>query len=93
MVWFEMGAFGVAAYVAFAGLALAGGIKAAWRGAVTGAAVAGSVTGFLVSGMFDNLLEAPRIATLFFLVCFCGFVQWEERRYRPRQAQPVRAIA
>ncbi len=88
MVWFEMGAVGIAAYLAFAGLALAGGIKAAWRGAVTGAAVAGSVTGFLVSGMFDNLLEAPRIATLFFLVCFCGFVQWEERRYRPRRAEP-----
>ena len=85
MIWFEMGGLGLAAYAALAGLALAGGIKAAWRGAATGAAVAGSVAGFLVSGMFDNLLEAPRIATLFFLICFCGLVQWEERRHRPRR--------
>jgi len=87
MIWFEMGAAGVAAYLSLAVLALAGGIKAAWRGAATGAAVAGSVTGFLVSGMFDNLLEAPRLATLFFLVCFCGLTLWEERRYRPRRAE------
>jgi hypothetical protein len=86
MLWFETGALGVAAFLALAGLAVAGGVRATWYGAVTGAAVAGSVVGFLVSGMFDNVLEAPRLATLFFLVCLCGLVQWEDRRHRPRLA-------
>jgi hypothetical protein len=84
MLWFETGALGVAAFLALGGLAVAGGIRATWRGAVTGAAVAGSVVGFMVSGLFDNVLEAPRLATLFFLVCLCGLVQWEDRRHRPR---------
>ena len=84
MLWFETGATGVIAFLALAGVAIAGGIRATWYGAVTGAAVAGSVVGFLVSGLFDNVLEAPRLATLFFLVCLCGLVQWEDRRHRPR---------
>ena len=88
MLWFETGAFGLAAFLGLAGVAVAGGVRASWRGAVTGAAVAGSVAGFLVSGMFDNVLEAPRLATLFFLVCLCGLVQWEDRRRRPRLADP-----
>ena len=84
MLLFETGGIGVVAYLALGGLAFAGGVKAAWRGAATGAAVAGSTVGFLASGLFDNVLEAPRIATLFFMVCCCGLVQWEERRQRPR---------
>ncbi len=88
MLWFETGALGLVAFLALAGAAVAGGIRATWRGAVTGAAVAGSVVGFLVSGLFDNVLEAPRLATLFFLVCLCGLVQWEDRRHRPRLADP-----
>jgi hypothetical protein len=88
MLWFETGALGVAAFLALGGLAVAGGIRATWRGAVTGAAVAGSVVGFMVSGLFDNVLEAPRLATLFFLVCLCGLVQWEDRRHRPRLVGP-----
>ena len=88
MLWFETGATGLAAFLGLAGLAVAGGVRAAWRGAVTGAAVAGSVFGFLISGLFDNVLEAPRLATLFFLVCLCGLVQWEDRRHRPRLAGP-----
>jgi O-antigen ligase len=88
MLWFETGALGLAAFLALTAVALAGGLRAAWRGAVTGAAVSGSIAGFLLSCMFDNLLEAPRLATLFFLVCACGLVQWEERRWRPRPAAP-----
>ena len=88
MLWFETGALGVAAFLALGGLAVAGGVRATWHGAVTGAAVAGSVVGFLVSGLFDNVLEAPRLATLFFLVCLCGLVQWEDRRHRPRLGNP-----
>jgi hypothetical protein len=81
MLWFETGAFGVLAFLGLSGVALAGGLRAARGGAVSGAAVAGSITGFLVSGLFDNVLEAPRLGTLFFLVCFCGLRP--SRRSRP----------
>ena len=63
MLWFQTGILGVVAFLAFSGLALAGGIRAAWRGAVTGAAVAGSISGFLMSGLFDDVIEPPRLAT------------------------------
>jgi hypothetical protein len=36
------------------------------------AAVAASLAAFLCSGVFDYLLEAPRLATLFYIVAFAG---------------------
>jgi hypothetical protein len=77
MLFFETGIFGVTAFVALAGLAFAGGIRALRGGVASGAAVAGAVAGFMISGLFDNVLEAPRLATLFFLICLCGLMQWE----------------
>jgi hypothetical protein len=82
MLWFETGAFGLLAFLGLSGVALAGGLRAAWSGVVAGAAVAGSISGFLVSGLFDNDFEAPRLATLFFLICLCGLMQWEARQRR-----------
>ncbi|HEX3574653.1 MAG TPA: hypothetical protein VHU42_08645 [Rhodopila sp.] len=79
MLWFETGGVGVLAFLALSGAAMAGGMRAAGQGAVTGAAVAGSVASFLISGLFDNVLEAPRLATLFFLVCLCGQMLWDRR--------------
>ena len=84
MLWFETGLVGAGAFLVLCGFGLAGGVRSAWRGAVTGAAVAGSIAGFMVCGLFDNVLEAPRLATLFFLICLSGLVQWEDRRLRPR---------
>jgi hypothetical protein len=77
MLWFETGILGLAAFAALSGLAMAGGIRSLRLGVVAGGAVAGAVVGFLVSGLFDNVLEAPRLATLFFLVCCCGLIQWQ----------------
>ena len=54
MLWFQTGILGVTACLALSGLALAGGLRAAWRVAATGAAVAGSIASFLVSGLFDD---------------------------------------
>ena len=88
MLWFETGALGVAAFLALSGLAFAGGCRAARQGSVTGAAVAGSVAGFLISGLFDNVLEAPRVATLFVLVCLCGLLQWEGASGSPKRHHP-----
>jgi hypothetical protein len=78
MTLFETGAIGLAALLGVAGLAMAGGVRAAWRGNVMGSAVTGSILSFLVSGLFDNVLEAPRLATLFFLICWAGILLWEQ---------------
>jgi hypothetical protein len=81
MLLFETGVIGLAAYLGLAALAVAGGMTAAFRGgspeAPMGAAVAGSVISFLISGLFDNVLEAPRVATLFYLTCLLGLLMWE----------------
>jgi hypothetical protein len=74
MLFFETGILGVVAYGAVAVVAMAGGLRALRRGDVAGAAVTGAVAAFLVAGLFDNVLEAPRVATLFFLVCLCGLI-------------------
>ena len=76
MLFFETGILGLAGFIALAVAALAGALRAVQNGVVTGAPVAGAVAGFMVSGLFDNLLEAPRLMTLFFLVCWCGLMQW-----------------
>jgi hypothetical protein len=83
MLWFQTGVFGIGAFLALSGLAIAGGLRASWLGATTGAAVAGSVASFLVSGLFDDVVEPTRLATLFFLVCLCGLMQWEGGRRGP----------
>jgi len=77
MQLFETGAVGLLALLALCGLAIGGGARAAWAGNPMGAAVAGSVVAFLVSGLFDNVLEAPRVATLVFLVCLAGLTLWQ----------------
>ncbi len=79
MLLFETGLAGLIAWLALAGAAVAGGTRAALRGDPMGSAVAGSVLSFLVSGLFDNVLEAPRLAALFFLVCLSGLMTLERR--------------
>lgn len=78
MLAFETGFAGLVAYLTMAGLAISGGVRAALRGNPVGAAVAGSLVSFFVSGAFDNVLEAPRVATLFYLVCLAGLSLWEK---------------
>lgn len=77
MLLFQTGAFGLMAFLAMCGLAMAGGVRAAWRGVAPGAAVAGSIAAILVSGLFDDVVEPARLATLLFLVCLCGLTLWE----------------
>lgn len=74
MLFFETGAIGVIAYLILAGSAMVGALRASAGPAAAGSAIAGGVAAFLVSGLFDNVLEAPRIATLFFLLCICGML-------------------
>jgi hypothetical protein len=72
MLFFETGIVGVLSYLALAAVAIVGAIR---MGGAAGGALAGSVVSFLISGLFDDVLEAPRIATLFFLVCICALVR------------------
>ena len=77
MLLFESGVLGLASFIALSGLTIAGGVRALIRGQVLGAAVIGSVVSFLISGLFDNVMEAPRLATVFLLICATGLVLWE----------------
>ncbi len=72
MSFFEGGLLGVAAFVVLAGAGFAGGWRALRQGDRMGAAVCASIAAFMASGMIDALLEAPRLATLFYLVCGAG---------------------
>jgi hypothetical protein len=86
MLFFETGIFGVTAYVALAILAFAGGIRALRSGSLAGASIIGAVTAFLISGLSDNVLEAPRLAILFFLICCCGLIEWDDAYTAPRNS-------
>jgi hypothetical protein len=83
MLLFETGIVGLVAYLAMAGVAFAGGVRAAWQNDPVGGAIAGAIASFLLSGLFDNDLEAPRLATLFYLICFTGIALWDVTPSRP----------
>ena len=77
MLLFETGLLGLLSFAALCCVAIGGGVRALRRGEAMGAAVIGSVTSFLISGLFDNVMEAPRLATVFLLVCSVGLILWE----------------
>ena len=69
---FETGVLGLIALILLTVTALVGGARALGRGDSMAAAVIGSLVAFLLSGLFDNLLEVPRLGTLFYIVAFTG---------------------
>ena len=77
MTLFEGGVLGLAALLLFAGGSIWSAVSALRRGEAMGAAVAASLVAFLCSCLVDSLLEAPRLATLFFLVCLIGPTGWK----------------
>jgi VanZ family protein len=72
MIFVESGVLGLAALLALTAAALLGAARGIRHGEPMAACVAGAVTGFLVCAGFDGLLDAPRLATLFYLIAFCG---------------------
>ena len=72
MSFFDGGVLGLAAFLLLAGTALAGAARAMRNGDRMAAAVVGSLLAFLCSGVLDNLLEAPRLSALFYIVAFTG---------------------
>jgi hypothetical protein len=74
MSFFEGGVLGLASLMLLAGTALAGAVRAMGRGNRMAAPVAASLLAFLCSGVFDDLLEGPRLAALFYIIAFCGLM-------------------
>lgn len=87
MTLFEGGALGLAAFLLLIVAALIGAARAASGGDLMGVAVFAALISFLCSSAFDYLLEAPRLATLFYLVCLIGLAGFRA----PRPMQPVAA--
>jgi glycopeptide antibiotics resistance protein len=77
MSLFEGGAPGLAAFVLLAVTALVGAARAIGRGERLGAVIAGSLAAFLCSSAFDYLLEAPRLAALFYMIAFSGLMMMQ----------------
>lgn len=69
---FEQGWLGLALFSALTLLALARSARAAWNGARLAWVVLASLSGLLTVGMFDSLLDAPRLATLLLLLLLLG---------------------
>lgn len=70
-LYFELGLFGLLAFGAVLLGALASLLARAWRGDTTAACWFVSLTGFLIVGLFDSLIDVPRI-TLLFLLLLCA---------------------
>jgi hypothetical protein len=72
MSLFEGGVLGLVSFILVAAAAVAGAVRAMAGGERMAAAVAASLAAFLCSGVFDYLLEAPRLGALFYIVAFTG---------------------
>jgi hypothetical protein len=84
MSLFEGGILGLTCFIALAGTALAGAVRAMACGDRMAAAVAASLLAFLCSSVFDCLLEAPRLSALFYIVVFTGLTMMTRGTSRPQ---------
>ena len=70
---FDLGWFGLAALSLFSVLAIKRAAGRAWQGDLHAAAALAAFCGFLVVGLFDTLIDAPRFLFLLLLLgWFCG---------------------
>ncbi len=86
MTFFEGGVLELAAFIGLLGFAVHGAIRAVRRGDAMGAAIVGSLLAFASSCLVDSLLEAPRLASVFYIQCLAGLTiaaSWQ-RRVVPR---------
>ena len=67
-VLFDQGWFGLIALCMFSILAIKRAAGRAWRGDLHAAAALAAFSGFLVVGLFDTLIDAPRFLFLFLLL-------------------------
>jgi hypothetical protein len=91
MTFFERGLAGLAAFIALVWGALLGARRAMRLGDRMGTAVVASLGTFLLLGLSESLLHVPRVATIYYLVCFVGLLMLEQgtaRDYLTQMRRP-----
>jgi hypothetical protein len=91
MTFFERGIVGLGAFIALIWGALLGARRTMRRGDRMGTAVVASLGTFLLLCLSESLLHAPRVATIFYLVCFVGLLMLEQgtnREYLNQMRRP-----
>jgi len=87
---FEQGWLGLSLFSLLAAFALARLAKAAWSGQALAWAWLASLLGLFTVGLFDSLLDAPRLATLLIALCLLGAGhEWNSKpshRHRSRRS-------
>jgi O-antigen ligase len=91
--WFEGGLLGLAALAALALVAMAGAARAIAGGNRWGAPLLGGLVAMLISGLFDNVFEAPRLAVLYYMVLVLGLIVGARPPRPARQTQRTAALA
>ncbi len=85
-VLFEQGWLGLSLFVGLIGFALIRLSRAAWRGQRLAWAWLASLLGLLTVGLFDSLLDTPRLATLLVALCLLGVgYDWNVSAPAPRR--------
>ncbi|MDC8756874.1 hypothetical protein [Janthinobacterium fluminis] len=74
-LYFELGWAGLLAMLSLLACALGQLARPAWRGDAAAPVYMAALAGFLVVGLFDSLLDVPRVSLLFFLVLYCSIAQ------------------
>lgn len=67
-ILFELGWLGLLSFMLLAGVTIVGLGRRLWQGSYRASVLLAALSGFLTVGIFDSLLDAPRLATLFFLL-------------------------
>jgi hypothetical protein len=69
-VFYDQGIFGMLVMGAL--VLLAGGVagRAAWRGSIVHGGILASLAAFMILGLFDTLIDAPRFLALLLLICW-----------------------
>lgn len=88
-ILFDQGWFGVLGFGLFFGVALSLAGRAAWRGNPAAGVSLAATTGFLVVGLFDTLIDAPRF--LFLLLVLALFAARSARSPHPGASDKLRA--
>jgi hypothetical protein len=84
-VLFEQGWFGLISFLLLLAAVVAHLARAVWRGDRLAGVLLASTGGFLTVGLFGSLFDAPRIATLFFLLVVLAGTAVEADRNHRRQ--------
>ncbi len=90
-IYFELGWFGIAGFTLLLGHALLRSAAASVAGERLGQVVLTALIGFLLVGLFDSLLDVPRLALLFFLMLILAVLRPAApgKRRRKRRTAPA----